>query len=100
TYLMNYDNWIFAKFEDQLHLFERKKITERRQNAKEYTYVLFGYKHGGKYIVNELNKSKESYVVADYNPLVIEELQKNNIPHVYGDVTDPELLGEISIEKS
>ena len=43
---------------------------------------------------------KKPYVVLDYNPEVIEELEHQHINHIYGDVTDLELLDEIGVHKS
>jgi voltage-gated potassium channel Kch len=38
--------------------------------------------------------------VLDYDPEVIEELESQHINHIYGDVTDLELLDEIGVHKS
>ena len=43
---------------------------------------------------------KKRFVVVDYNPEVIETMEHQRIPFVYGDATDLELLEEISIQHS
>lgn len=40
----------------------------------------------------------KKFVVIDYDPSVIDELEVNKIHHIYGDVTDVELLDEVGIE--
>lgn len=100
TYLMKYDDWIYTKIEDKLHLFERKEIKERTQTAKSYELILFGYRNGGHRFLKTFHEMKMPYIVADYDPDVIEELQHKHIPHMYGDVADPELLSEINLEKT
>ena len=35
----------------------------------------------------------------DYNPQVIDQLERSDIPHLAGDVTDSELLDEINLDK-
>lgn len=98
TYLMKYDNWIYAKFEEQLHIFERRKVTEPAYQDTNFSFVLFGYKNGGEYILESFEKLGEPYIVADYNPEVIQHLDDIKAPYIYGDVTDPEVLGEINID--
>lgn len=100
TYLMNYDNWIFAKLEDMLRVFERSITNERPNAVRSFPIVLVGYKNGGKYFVEALKERSKDLVVADYNPTVIDHLEKDNVSYIYGDVTDPEILDEINIEQS
>ncbi|MFI5212781.1 MAG: cation:proton antiporter [Candidatus Saccharimonadales bacterium] len=99
TYLMQYDNWIYAKLEKRLHLFERKTTNESKYRAKEYPLVMFGYKNGGQQFLKTFREMKQRYVVVDYDPEVIEELEHKHIDYLYGDATDPELLADINIEK-
>jgi len=100
TYLMKYDDWIYTKLENKLHLFERAEVKEKAQTTKSYELVLFGYRNGGHKFLKTFHEMKLPYVVADYDPDVIEELKRKHIPHMYGDVADPELLSEINLEKT
>lgn len=101
TYLMQYDNWIYSKLERRLHLFERKTVNETaHQKARIYPLVLFGYRNGGQQFLRTFREMKLPFVVVDYDPEVIEELDRKRIDFLYGDATDPELLSEINIEKA
>lgn len=100
TYLMQYDNWIYAKLEGKLHLFEREKTNEAKYRATVYPLVLFGYKNGGQQFLKTFKSMQKRYVVVDYNPEVIEELERKHIEYLYGDATDPELLADIDMEKT
>lgn len=100
TYLMQYDNWIYSKLEKHLHLFEREVTHEDKVRAKEYPLLLFGYKNGGQQFLKTFREMKKQYVVVDYDPEVIEELEHKHIEYLYGDATDPELLAEIDFEKA
>ncbi len=100
TYLMKYDNWLYSKFERSLRLFERSIVSEDAHEAKAYPLILFGYKNGGNQFVKTFKGMHQRYVVVDYDPEVIEELDEKHVPYLYGDVTDPELLSEINIEKA
>lgn len=101
TYLMQYDNWIYSKLERHLHLFERKTAEESTHHkARSYPLVLFGYRNGGEQFLRTFRQMHLPYVVVDYDPEVIEELEHKRIDYLYGDATDPELLSELSIEKA
>lgn len=100
TYLMKYDEWLYVYLENKLSLFERKETKEVAHNAKSYEHVLIGYLNGGHAFVKTFQDLKKPYVVVDYDPEVIERLQNRHIPHIYGDVADPELLSSINFDQT
>lgn len=102
TYLMKYDNWIYAKFDEKLRVFERKVVKERVMHSTEYAAVLFGYGHGGAPLLNAIKSLNKPYLVVDYNPESILKLEKEDeeAPYVYGDFTDVELLNQIPLTKA
>lgn len=99
TYLMKYDDWIYRKFEHRLHFFERSNTRESEHRAKTYPLVLFGYLNGGAQFVKTFRHMNEDFVVVDYDPEVIEELDRKHIHFLYGDATDHELLADINMDK-
>lgn len=100
TYLMKYDDAIFRRFEKHLHLFERSVINESQHRAKAYPLVLFGFLNGGDKFLKTFHAMRHRFVVVDYDPEVIEELERKHIEFLYGDATDPELLADIDFEKA
>jgi Kef-type K+ transport system membrane component KefB len=100
TYLMKYDDAIFRKFEKHLHLFERNIVNESQHRAKAYPLVLFGFLNGGDKFLKTFHAMKQRFVVVDYDPDVIESLERKHIEFLYGDATDPELLADIDFEKA
>ncbi|MDB5168467.1 MAG: rane protein of unknown function [Candidatus Saccharibacteria bacterium] len=100
TYLMKYDDAIFRKFEKHLHLFERSIVNESQHRAKAYPLVLFGFLNGGDKFLKTFHAMGERFVVVDYDPEVIESLERKRIEFLYGDATDPELLADIDFEKA
>lgn len=97
TYLMQYDDALYAKMENRLRLFESRLVTEEKKPLQHYPLVLFGYKKGGHEFVRTFREMKKKYVVVDYNPEVIETLEHQHVHFMYGDATDNELLDEIGI---
>jgi Kef-type K+ transport system membrane component KefB len=59
--------------------------------------ILFGYDRVGRDFVDAFKKLNKPFLVVDYNPELIEELEKSNIPHEYGDIEDVELLQELQL---
>jgi Kef-type K+ transport system membrane component KefB len=100
SYLMKYDDELYRTFEKPLSIFERGEAKVRDKAREGYKLVLFGYHRGGHEFVKAFRDMHKSYVVVDYDPEVIETLERQHIHHVYGDATDYELLDEINIHKS
>lgn len=99
AYLMQYDSWLFSRFSDRLQLFERRVIKEHRARPHDYPLVLFGYKKGGHEFVKTFQTMRKRFVVVDYNPEVIEHLERQRLDVLYGDATDTELLDELNLPK-
>jgi len=100
TYLMKYDDKLYALWEDKLRMFERRITREQKRASLNYPLILFGYQKGGHEFVRTFRELKKRYVVVDYDPEVIEHLEQQGIRHAYGDATDAELLDEIGIDKA
>ena len=103
TYLMKYDNQLFAAF-DKLKLFyglfDRERTHKESKIATNYQMILFGYHRGGHEFINTFKHMRRKYLVVDYDPTVIELLQRERIPAMYGDATDAEMLEEIGIQNA
>ena len=82
-------------------LFERSRTqNERGKNRKSYELVLFGYKRGGHEFVKVFRSLHKRFVVIDYDPEVIDELERLQVDYLYGDASDNELLDEADLTKS
>lgn len=97
TYLMKYDGAIFRRLQRVLPIIERQLITAKSGKLPQYKMILFGYRRGGHEFVRTFRSLKKPYVVVDYNPEIVESLEAQRIPVIYGDATDYELLGEIGL---
>lgn len=102
TYLIKYDDSLFAKLEPNLRLFERHvtKTSDNRKGLQNYPIVLFGYRKGGHEFLRTFANMGKRYVVIDYDPENVETMERRGINYIYGDATDPELLDEINLAKS
>lgn len=103
TYAIIYSEQFYQKSARLLSIFERKKIRKSRKErkvTKKYDAILFGYNRIGFNILNSLKKIKRNYLVVDFNPDVIKDLKKFNIPCLYGDAFDLELLEDLPFDKT
>lgn len=99
SYLMQFDNRLLARLERRFTFFQDDHEEENDKEAAEHhKLILLGYKHGGHSFVKTFEKMKKKYVVIDYDPLVIETLERLELPHMYGDATDIEFLREVGVK--
>lgn len=99
TYLTHYDEKLFLMFDKlKLRLFERSSFHKEHIQRKSYPFILFGYHKGGHEFINTFQQMGKRFVVVDYDPIVIDTLERNDVAFMYGDATDPELMDEIGVE--
>lgn len=100
TYLMKYDDSLYKRLSNRLRFFESAQTKSERRKRHRYKLILFGYHKGGHEFVAAFRDTGKPYVVVDYDPDVIETLERQHIHHVYGDATDLELLEELDVRKA
>lgn len=101
TYLMLYDDVLFRHFDKiKLKVFEKETTFKEKKGPRAYENVLLGYHHGGHEFIKTFKEMGKKFLVIDYDPDVIEILERQKVNYLYGDATDIELLQEAGIEKS
>jgi len=100
SYFILYSDEIFPFVEKILKKIEivhnRKSITNKQLEPE---VILFGYDRVGRDFVEAFKKLNKTYLVIDYNPELIGELEDEKIPYEYGDVEDVELLEQLQLKK-
>lgn len=100
AYMITYSDSLYKFLEKQLSLFERHKRLSEHETPRSYDAILFGYKKGGSEFVRVLKSITKRYVIIDYDPDVTDELERKQIPFLYGDATDLEMLEEVDLSKT
>jgi Kef-type K+ transport system membrane component KefB len=100
AYLMKYDDKLYKLLQKPLSIFERGRTKKEVRSLKTYPLVLLGYRKGGEEFLNVFKSMKRRFVVIDYDPEVIQDLDDRHIPNIYGDISDLELLEELSLHES
>lgn len=99
TYLMKYDAELFTWFDRfKFKVFEKDATHKERATSSHFQLILFGYHKGGREFIKTFQHSNKPFLIVDYDPTVIDMLDRNGIPNLYGDATDLELLDEVGVE--
>ena len=97
TYMITFSDKLFGLLERYLGMFERRKTHNEPSQVEHNEMILFGYQKGGHEFIKAFRQLKKSFVVIDYDPEVIDTLERKRINHLYGDITDIELLEEAGV---
>lgn len=86
-----------------MKIFEKKRAlaeTHFSPSAEDYDVIVFGNHRTGEGILKSLQKNGKRFLIVDYDPKVIRELQAQGIPCLYGDASDIETLEELGLHKA
>ena len=98
SYLITYSDGIYRVLISKLPLFERKIVKAEHEQRHSYEAVLFGFSHGGSEFTKVFERTTKRYIVVDYDPEAIDLMEHQQVPFLYGDATDFELLDELNFE--
>jgi hypothetical protein len=103
TYLILGGEKIYSRFRKYLKVFERRKTIEdaysHEVTASDHI-VLVGCDRTGRSIVRFLKKKNIPFLAVDFNPRVFTRLTAENIPVIFGDISDPEIIEAARIDKA
>jgi voltage-gated potassium channel len=80
--------------------YRRAKKLERTVASLRDHVIVCGYGRTGKQVVEELKQSNHPYVVVEQNPVPLENVIRDNEPHVVGDASSDEVLQIAGIESA
>ena len=98
SYIFKYELFVYNRLIPVLKLFE--KLSKRhRELGMEYSdhkrIILFGANRTGEMFLRSMTNLRNSVLVVDSNPEIIEKLKKRRISSLYGDMANPEILRRI-----
>lgn len=100
SYMFEYNEKLYAPLKGILKHFERNTKEDelnRLPKKLENHIILFGFHAMGYRTFHSLAKAKNQIVVIDNNPTIIKALEQNNIPNMYGSMSDDEVLEQLNI---
>lgn len=103
TWLMSHSSIIYGV--------AKKKLPRLFMSRPEYAYglskelpkghiVLVGADRTGRSLLNYLKKDVEQLMVVDFNPVIVEKLNRMGIRAIFGDATDPEVVNLANMRES
>lgn len=105
SYLITYSDSLYKVLSPFLVIFELRKGVKK--DEKIYLpqklnrhIIVVGYHRIGRTVVETLKKMGSNLLVVDFDPRKIKQLEKEKIPHIYGDITDPDILEHIGLENA
>jgi len=99
SYLILHADSLYNFFESWLNIFEKKHPTERPLKNKPFPIILFGCNRIGYDFVETFSRDRKKFLVIDYNPETITELEVAGINAEYGDASDLSFIDEIDTTK-
>jgi len=103
SYLILYSDGLYRRFGRLFKVFEfRKGAAEdgRETHALRGHIVLIGCHRMGHNILRSIEELGKEFSVIDFNPLIIERLQRRGIKAVYGDAADPEIRERAAVQEA
>ncbi|MBI2656273.1 cation:proton antiporter [Candidatus Woesearchaeota archaeon] len=97
TYMIMHSDRLYRSLSRHLSIFEIRKLKTGYDNTKHdnFKIVLFGYNRIGYSLLKSFKKLKKKFLIVDYNPEIINMLERQSVPYRYGDASDSELLEEL-----
>lgn len=103
TYLILGTDRIYPKIEKWLSIFERKvnkEIDLKSVPPKKDHIILIGSHRTGAALLPILKKQKVDFTIIDFNPKLVEELTGLDLPVIFGDITDSEVLKAANVSEA
>ena len=100
SYMIIYADRLYGFLAHLLGIFERKNIRQQAVIGQPPELLLIGYTKGGEQFVKAFKALGRPYLIVDYNPAIIEQLEQSSLPHAYGDISDLELVEELGLHQA
>lgn len=100
SYMITFGDRVYKILEPYLGIFDvpRKVVSENK--VEEFDIILFGCNRLGYDFMKVFKKYGDKFLVVDFDPEVIRNLEKMGINCIFGDVEDSDFLDEINFHKA
>ncbi len=102
SYIIKYDYKIYKALNKGLFFLKKNRVKNKLESEikLENHYVLCGSDKTGRVVLETLKKLGKKFIVVDYDPEIIRKLMRENVPCIYGDISDDEVLEKINVRNA
>jgi Kef-type K+ transport system membrane component KefB len=100
SYLIKYNEALYEWLSRIFGWLDQSKEARRKSSAAVPEILLLGYHRMGESILPAVQAMRQSYLVVDVDPLAVQELNDLQVPTLYGDAGDEELLESVDAARS
>ena len=102
SYMIIYNDELYNFFKKYLNIFELNKKQKKDFQKKHLQdhIILLGCGNMGEQILEQIKFFKKDFIVVDHDNQVIKELIKKDIPCIFGDIEDEDLVEELDLENA
>ncbi|MDO8617509.1 MAG: cation:proton antiporter [Candidatus Uhrbacteria bacterium] len=100
SYAVRFAGRLYGWFSPGLSLFEAQKPIREISRKERFEVILFGCHRVGEDFLSSIRKSRQKYLVVDFDPAVIAQLHRQGVPCRYGDAEDNEFLDELNLKQA
>lgn len=93
---------IFKKLENLPIFLEASRVNKTRDRTEVFSnhVILIGCHRVGEIVLRFLKRASLGFVVLDFNPDVTSRLSKEEVPCVFGDMEDAEILEKLNVQEA
>ncbi len=100
SYFISYNERLYQACAWAFEWMAPKRFAESRLAAHTADVLLFGYRDMGAAVLPAIKRLTNCFLVVDFDPGQVDELERYDIPVTYGDVASDELLSDVRAEKA
>ncbi len=102
TYMIINANRLYRIFAKRINIFEKRSSNSIPLVTKVFTkhIILIGANRGGEVILETLKDLGKDFLVVDFDPDVVGELEKQGYNVLFGDISDPETQEKAGFESA
>ena len=104
TYMIIYSQWLYARMEPVLGIFERRDpaqeraLMDRLSDDARFDVIVIGLGRFGSNIAHGLCQEGWSVLGIDFDPATVRGGQSRTYPVLFGDATDPEFIKDLPVQ--
>lgn len=100
TYMMTYSDRLYEFLSPYLKIFERASARGESAGDETYDIILFGLKSGSRSFIEAAAALGKRCLVVDYDPEVVDMLNREGVNAVFGDANDAEFLEDLPLDQT